>query len=140
MAAGLPIEGENSTRPRAADVARKDVPVCALNDRLKDVRNRARDAGWDVAVVVDDQRIVLGLLRAKELDKEGDLFIEDAMRPGPSTFRPYVTIKEMADYMVKHNLESSPITNSDGMLIGLLFRSDAVEQAQGCPDCVRKLI
>ena len=140
MAAGLPVEGENSTRPRAADVARKDVPTCSLSDRLQDVRKRVRDAGWDACIVVDDRRVVLGLLRAKELDKDGELRIEDAMRPGPSTFRPYVPIKEMADYMVKHKLETSPVTTSDGVLIGLLFRSDAVQQAEGCPDCERKLI
>ncbi len=140
MAAGLPVEGENSQPPRAADVARKGVPVCALNDNLGDVRRRVRDAGWDSAVVVNDQRIVLGLLRTKELDKDAELSIEEAMRPGPSTFRPYVPIKEMADYMVKHKLESSPVTTSDGELIGLLFRSDAVHQAEGCPDCERKLI
>jgi CBS domain-containing protein len=140
LAAGLPVEGENSTRPRAADVARKDVPTCALDDRLADVRKRARDAGWDAAVAVNGERVVLGLLRAKELDKDGELRIEDAMRPAPSTFRPYVPIKEMADHMVEHNLESSPITTSDGLLIGLLFRSDAVQQAEGCPDCERKLI
>ena len=62
------------------------------------------------------------------------------MRPGPSTFRPYVPIKEMADYMVEHDLVSSPVTTSYGELIGLLLRSDAVEQAAGCPDCARKMI
>jgi Mg/Co/Ni transporter MgtE len=140
MASGLPIEGENASRPRAGTVARKDVPVCSLTDRLGDVSDRARASEWDAAVVVDCERVVLGLLRAAELAKDPDLLIEQAMRPGPSTFRPYVPIKEIADYMTGHKIESSPITTSDGKLVGLLYRSDAVREAEGCPDCVRRMI
>jgi len=140
LAAGLPTEGDNPTRPRAGDAARKDVPVCGLTDSLKDVRERAKAAGWEVAVVVDDRRVVLGLLRAKELDKDPSLSAAEAMRPAPSTFRPYVSIKEMADYMAEHDLESSPVTTSDGRLVGVILKSDAADLAAGCPDCVRKLI
>ncbi|HKV87044.1 MAG TPA: CBS domain-containing protein [Candidatus Dormibacteraeota bacterium] len=140
MAAGLPTEGENAKHPRAGDVARKDVAVCHLEDRLSDVRDAARATGLEVAVVVDTERVVLGLLRAKELRKEPDLTAQKAMRPGPSTFRPYVAIKEMADYMVEHSLESSPITTSDGKLVGVLLKEVAVKEAEGCPDCVRKMI
>ena len=140
MASGLPTEGENASRPRAGTVASKDVPVCSLTDRLGDVSDRARASEWDAAVVVDRERVVLGLLRAAELAKDPDLLIEQAMRPGPSTFRPYVPIKEIADYMTGHKIESSPITTSDGKLVGLLYRSDAVREAEGCPDCVRRMI
>jgi CBS domain-containing protein len=121
-------------------VARPDVPVCALTDRVGDVRERAREAGWDAAVVVNDQRVVLGLLRSAELDKDPETLIEEAMRPGPSTYRPYVPIKEVADAMVKRDVESAPITTSDGKLVGLLLRADAVAQAEGCPDCVRSFV
>jgi CBS domain-containing protein len=140
MAAGLPTEGENSHHPRAGDVARKDVPTASLDERLGDVTRRAMDAGWDAAVAVDGKGTVLGLLRAPELKKDPDLRIEEAMRPGPSTFRSYVPIKEVADHMTEHDLVSSPITNSDGKLVGLLLRSDAVEQSTGCPECARKMI
>jgi predicted transcriptional regulator len=129
MAAGLPVEGENSKHPRAGDVARKDAVVCGLKDRLGDVRDRTHAAGWNVAVAIDSDRIVLGLLRAKQLEMDADLKVDMAMRPGPSTFRPYVAIKEMADYLVEHDLESSPITTSDGKLVGMLFKSDAVRAA-----------
>jgi CBS domain-containing protein len=129
MAAGLPTEGTNAAHPRAGDAARKDVPLCGLGERLGDVRDRARAAGWDAAVVVDAERVVLGLLRSRELSREPDLPIEQAMRPGPSTFRPYVAIKQMADFMVEHNLENSPVTTSDGRLVGLLTRADAVRLA-----------
>ncbi len=82
--------------------------------------------GWDAVVVVNEERVVFGLLRAKELALDGDQLIAQAMRPGPSTFRPYVLAEEMAHSMVEHNLDSSPITTSDGRLVGLLLQKDVV--------------
>jgi len=73
--------------------------------------------------------VVLGLLRAKELEGDPASRIEAAMRPGPSTFRPHVPIAEMAHRMVEHDLENAPITTSDGRLVGLLRRADAVRTA-----------
>jgi CBS domain-containing protein len=129
LAAGLSTEGSNAQRPRAGDVARPDVPTCGLHERLGEVAQRVRAAGWDACVVVNAERVVLGLLRAKELEADRDLRIEQAMRPGPSTFRPYVSIAEMARFMADHNLDSSPITTSDGRLVGLLLRRDAARVA-----------
>ncbi len=126
MAAGLPTEGENSLHPRAGDAARKDVPTCSLSERLGDVAERVRAAGFDAALAVDAHRVVLGLLRSKELAKDPNLTIEQAMRPGPGTFRPYVSLHEMAHVMEEHHLENAPITTSDGKLVGLLYREDAV--------------
>src|SRR5579859_189037 len=90
MAAGLPMAGTNAERPRAADVARQDVVTCRLDERLGDVRGRATAAGWETAVVLNEERVVLGLLRTKELNGDAEQLIEHAMRPGPSTFRPFV--------------------------------------------------
>jgi len=125
MAAGLSTEGTGAEHPRAGDVARKDVPTCRLDERLGDVRDRIRAAGWDACVVVNDERLVLGLIRAKELEKDAGSRMEQAMRPGPSTFRPFVPVDELAGFMVEHGVESSPITTSDGRLVGLLLRTDA---------------
>jgi predicted transcriptional regulator len=116
------------------------VVACGLKDRLGDVRDRAAKTGLEVAVVVDGERVVLGLLRSKQLEMDPDLAVEQAMRPGPSTFRPYVSMKEMADYMVEHSLESVPITTSDGKLAGVLLKSDATRMAADAAACTRKLI
>ena len=128
LAAGLPTEGTNAERPRAADVARADVPTCRLDEQVERVRERVRAAGWDACVVVNDERVVLGLLRQEELERpEGR--IEQVMRPGPSTFRPHVAIQDLAHFMVAHDLPTSPITSSDGRLIGVLRREDAIHVA-----------
>ena len=130
IAAGLPTEGERAGRPTAGTVARRDVPVCRLEEPLRDVRARVRAAGWDACVVVNEQRIVLGLLRAEQLDRREDLTAEAAMRPGPSTFRPNVSIAEMAAFMAEHDLPNVPVTTSGGVLIGLLVREDAERAAR----------
>jgi predicted transcriptional regulator len=116
------------------------VTVCGLKDRLGDVRDRARQSGLEVAVAVDQDRIVLGLLRSKQLGMDPNLAVEQAMRSGPSTFRPYVSMKEMADHMVEHALESAPITTSDGKLVGVLLKSEATRMAADAAACTRKLI
>jgi len=130
LAAGLPTEGTNAERPRAGDVARKDAPTCSIAERLGEVAERVRAAGWHACVVINDERIVFGLLRAKELEAGPDRRIEEVMRPGPSTFRPHVGALEMAAYMSEHNLESSPITTSDGRLVGILLRDDVMKIAR----------
>ena len=124
MAAGLPTEGTNALRPRAGDIARKDVPTCSLTDRLGDVKARATAQGWDAAVVVNEERVVFGLLRSKELEGDPEQLIEKAMRPGPSTYRPYVSLHEMLHAMVDHKLVNAPVTTSDGRLVGLLLQKD----------------
>jgi len=124
MGAGLPTEGTNAQRPRLVDVVRRDVPTCSLDERLGDVRHRAVTAGWDACVVVSQDRIVLGLLRAKELDADPDLPIEQIMRPGPSTYRPFVSVEEMLRTMTERSMDSSPVTTSDGKLVGLVRKQD----------------
>ena len=125
MAAGLPTEGEVTGRPSAATVARRDVPTCHLEESLPNVRERVRAAGWDVGVVVNEARIVMGLLRAEEPGREEDLTAESAMRPGPRTFRQHVAIAEMVEFMAEHDLPNVPVTTSEGELIGLLRLEEA---------------
>jgi predicted transcriptional regulator len=100
------------------------VPVCSLGERLGDVRARASAAGWDACVVVGPERVVLGLLRARELNADPDQPVEQAMRPGPSTYRPSVSVAEMSRIMTDRDLESSPVTTSDGRLVGLVRKQD----------------
>ena len=86
-------------------------------------------AEWSMCVVVNDERIVLGLLRAEQLASGDEKTAEEAMRPGPSTFRPNVPIEEMAEHMIEHDQESAPITTPEGRLMGMLRRQDAAKVA-----------
>jgi CBS domain-containing protein len=124
MGAGLPTEGTNNEQPRLIDVVRRDVPTCSLGERLGDVRSRVTAAGWDACVVVSQEGCVLGLLRAEELRADPRLPVDQVMRPGPSTYRPYVSVTEMRRIMLERNLPNSPVTTSDGKLVGLVRQQD----------------
>jgi CBS domain-containing protein len=128
-AAGLPIEGTTAARARAADVARRDVPTCGLHERVGEVRERTHAVGWNACVVVNDARVVLGLVRESQLGGRDDEPVERAMSPGPSTFRPNVDVREMAHFMAEHDLASAPITTPEGRLVGMLVREDAEHAA-----------
>jgi rhodanese-related sulfurtransferase/CBS domain-containing protein len=126
-AAGLPREGKEAHTPRAGDVARHDVPTCRLSDRLDVVRARVQTAGWDTCLVVNEAGVVLGRLGRKALysGAGGQAVVEETMKLGPSTYRPDVPLGELAEHMRTHDLTTAPITTSDGVLVGLVFRHDA---------------
>jgi CBS domain-containing protein len=77
--------------------------------------------------VVNEERIVLGRVYRSRLGDD-DQTAEEVMDPGPVTFRPDITVDEMAERMRHDKLRTAPITTADGRLVGLLFRDD-VEQA-----------
>jgi CBS domain-containing protein len=131
VANGLPREGRDATRPRAGDLARHAVPACLPSETLRDVKSRVRDAGWDRCVVVNEQRVVLGLLGPAVWDGSQQVTAEQVMELGPSTFRPNVALDEMANYMHEHELDSALITTNDGVLLGLLRRDDAEHAGDG---------
>jgi CBS domain-containing protein len=64
------------------------------------------------------------LLRTAELQADPVLLVEQVMRPGPSTYRPFVSVAEMRRTMTERDLESSPVTTSDGKLVGLVTKRD----------------
>lgn len=124
MGAGLATEGTNTRLPRLVDVVRRDVPTCSLGERLGDVRDRVMVAGWDACVVVSTGQVVLGLLRAEQLQADPEMIVDRVMRPGPSTYRPFVSVAEMRRIMSDRDMASSPVTTSDGRLVGLVRRQD----------------
>jgi Mg/Co/Ni transporter MgtE len=125
---GLPIEGRRDSATRVGARTRTDVPTCGLGDRLSDVCERVRDAGWDTCFVADQRRVVLGRLGRSALARDSDTSVEEAMTPGPSTVRPSLGLDEAVERMQAQNLTSLPVTRSDGQLVGVLRREDA-EQA-----------
>src|SRR5215203_3348611 len=85
-ASGLPTEGKLAGVPKIGDAARRDVPTCSPAEKVAAARERVRKAGWDTCVVVSKERVVLGLLREKELSSyHPEATAEEAMRNGPTT-------------------------------------------------------
>jgi hypothetical protein len=86
--AGLPLEGRRGSETRVGAHVRRDVPICGLDEPLREVRTRLRAAGLDTCFVVNDENVVLGRLGRSALAREDDVSVEQAMSAGPSTVRP----------------------------------------------------
>jgi CBS domain-containing protein len=127
-AAGWEREGTLSEAPFVLDIVRRDVPTCRLDELVGDVWARVDAAGWDRAVVVGHGGIVLGLLNGSRRSADGRLTAELAMESAPSTFRPSLPVRELAQYMGENNVQNVLVTDSDGVLIGALDRR-TVEEA-----------
>ncbi len=67
FAYGLPRAGKLAAEAHAGELARPDAPTCRPIDRIGDVREQGRGVGWSACVVVNEERIVLGLLREQAL-------------------------------------------------------------------------
>lgn len=123
---GLPIEGKLARELRLAQVARTGVPTCGLRERVGEVRERARDAGWDTAVVVDDRNVVLGRVRRRVLEGDPDAIVEEVMDPGPSTYRLDVPAGRLAHDLAEKKVRRVLVTTSDGELVGVFDREDVL--------------
>ena len=130
LAAGLPTEGRKAGTPRIGALARTDVPTCAPDIRLADIRLDDEDA----CMVLDADRVVLGVVPRDRLDRDGTA--ADAMIQAPSTFRPHVEVAEMIHYLHEHDLSRVVVTRSDGTLIGVAS-IDALREAAAADGTAR---
>jgi CBS domain-containing protein len=133
LASGLPTEGPAAAQPRAASHARRDVPTGRPGERLGDVARRAREAGWDVAVVVDGARVVLGLLDQAAFARDPAASVETVMRPGPTTVRPHASLEELVETLRQADIDRRVVTTSDGQLLGVLMLRDAEHVLERSP-------
>ncbi len=112
----------------AGDLARLDVPICSLADRVGEMKERIHKAGWDSYVVVFEDNVVLGLLRPESLEVDPQDMAEQAMESGVRSYRLNTPFEKPMEYIQKMAVDSVLVTNSDGKLFGLLKRAD-IEKA-----------
>jgi CBS domain-containing protein len=125
-ARGLPIEGEFAQVPKAIDAA-EEVPTCRPEESLEVVRARLEQAGERGCIVVNSENVVLGRLRSRTFQSDGQRRVQDAMEEGPSTFRPDVPLSELLDRMRPQKIQAVIVTDPDGRLMGVLERLRAEE-------------
>ena len=119
----LPIEGKLAHTATIGGLADRNVPTCHLTEKLSEVRDRLHGDAWKICVVINDTRSVLGLLR-NEVVENSNQFVDRFMASGPATFRPHVTVEQIADYIREKKLDTILVTTSDGRLIGALDEAD----------------
>ncbi len=119
------MEGEFASISKVIDVMRHEVPTCYLKEHVGEVYQRCQEAGWQVCIVVNKENIVLGRLRREAWQAHPDIPVEQVMENGPTTFRPDNFLEPLTKRMREKKVGSVIITNSDGVLIGILYRKDA---------------
>jgi Mg/Co/Ni transporter MgtE len=123
LARGLPREG-SSTDARAIDGVRQDAVTCRLTDAIGAVRERVDASPYDFALVLTDDRVLLGRLPGATLRADAALTAEAVMDPGPSTVRADVDPRRVRERLERQNLSTALVTDPDGRLLGILRRAD----------------
>jgi predicted transcriptional regulator len=124
FACGQPREGLSTEVPWAGDLAR-DVPTCAPAERVGEVRERVLEDGSELCVVVNEERIVLGLLRGDALAKDEDARVDEVMELGPKTVRASTVVEELLQRRSSQGVKRWVVTTSHGKLLGQLLRDEA---------------
>jgi hypothetical protein len=122
---GLPREGKSLEVPWAGDLARDDIPTCAPDDVVGDVRERVADSGYDFCLVLNERRILLGALRGDALSTDPPTRAEGVMELGPKTIRPNHPVEKLLGSRSNHGIKYWIVTTSHGVLFGVLFRAEA---------------
>lgn len=129
--AGLPGEGDATAVTRIAALVDADVPTCAMEDEVGDVGDRLGPDG-DVCLVVNESKVVLGLVQGDDLGGDDKRSVGDVMQEGPSTVRPNVPAAVLAS-QAEDAFPWLVVTTPEGELVGILRGADlqAWAEAEG---------
>ena len=122
MAAGLPVEGTAPDSARAGAIAR-DVAVCGVHEQVGDLSESVGGC-TGLCVVVDEARVVLGVVREEATALPGDTPVTNVMQLAPPSVRPSITAAELAKSMDNDGRSYVLVTTSHGELIGVIQRAD----------------
>lgn len=120
----MPREGKAADVLWAGDLV-SDVPTCASDDLLGKVRERVLKSGHDFCVVVNEDDVILGLLRGDTLAKDENARACDVMELGPKTTPPSEPVEELLEARSSQGVKNFVVATSHGVLLGGLSRDDA---------------
>ena len=128
LAHNLPVEGERATPPTAGRLMRDDVVRAAPEDLVGAVRQAISRSPYPFALVTGPDGMLLGRVRASELDGAADRPVRELMELGPSTVRPHRAAGDLAKSLAGRDLRWAIVTTPEGRLLGVVSRRD-LEQA-----------
>ncbi len=128
IAHGLPMEGQGPHYAVAGEVADRDaVLTCKVGDLVGDLADSLDSVPHDYCVVLNDQDVVVGRMRKKNMHGSADQAVEVVMEPGPTTLRPKEPAKPLLERMKKGKVPTVIVTTKTGRLIGAVTQ-EALEQ------------
>ncbi|MDH3251001.1 MAG: CBS domain-containing protein [Acidimicrobiia bacterium] len=133
IAAGLSVEGTEDPGLRVADATRPDIPTVKPHETLGTARQRAGEAGWNEALVVDCEGVVVGRLRGSGWDADDQLTVDTVMELGPTTVRPDGPLHNLVERMDERSTKLVVVSDPQGHLVGVVVAADARRLASGEP-------
>lgn len=119
---GLPSEGLRRPEQRVSAIAEPDVPLVPANASVGEAAALVGDGEIGVVVTEGPDRTVLGVVRPETFGLDPATPVADVLQPGPSTFRPSMTIGELVTYFRDSDEHRAIITTLSGRWIGLVRR------------------
>ncbi len=123
----MPREGAAADVLWAGDLV-EDVPTCVPDDPVGEVREHLLGKGHDFCVVVNEEQVVLGLLRGDTLAKDEEARACDVMELGPKTTPPSEPVDELLKGRSSQGVKEFLVATSHGVLLGSMNR-DGAERA-----------
>ena len=100
--------------------------TCGLSDRVGEVYERVKESPYGFALVIAEGGCLLGRLRASALEQcDPGSTAEAVMESGPSTVRPDKELGALVKRLHERDLMFAVVTDPDGLLAGVVRRSDA---------------
>ena len=120
---GLPMQGTGPFRYVAGQVLTPATATCLPDALSGDIRAKLRSD--PVCVVVNEQGIVVGRVRPKDLPAEDDARVAHFMRLGPATVQRREELGGLVQRMRDAGVTTIIVTTPKGELVGIVDRSDA---------------
>ncbi|MBF8191859.1 rhodanese-like domain-containing protein [Nonomuraea sp. K274] len=126
LSADLPYDGEAAL---VSQHVRRDPVTAVLDEPLDELAERIIADPAGLAVVVDADDVVQGVIGSREL-KGADMSgtAEQAMRVGPTTVRPSEQLEPLIQRMDRAKVNHIVVTQVDGGLVGLFGLGDVRAQ------------
>jgi CBS domain-containing protein len=102
--------------------------TCHLDQTVGAVREEVEESRYGFALVVSETGTLLGRLRRVALEADSQAKAEQAMEAGPSTVRPGKELAPLVDRLRERDYRYALVTMPDGILVGVVLRSDAEER------------
>jgi rhodanese-related sulfurtransferase/CBS domain-containing protein len=122
LALGLPAEGSRPSTRRAGAHVRRDVPTTRLDGTVDDLEATIGDA--ERVVVLDEDDVVLGIVRRDALGLEPVTPVEAVLQPAPPSVRPSIPLDELAESMEQDGRSYVIVSHLDGTFVGVIERDD----------------
>jgi CBS domain-containing protein len=127
LAHHLPVEGDRPEAPIVGRVMRDDAVLCRPTDPVANVRDSIERSPYPFALVISDDRRLLGRAPVSVLDAASDSPVWDVAEPGPKTFRPHVAAEKVAEVLAAKGLRWAIVTTPEGRVLGVASREDLAD-------------